>query len=82
MFKLIWDDQAYDELNKLEGPIRRRIFNRIDKLSDNPFLGDIKKLKGDDSFRLRIGDYRVIFEVNGNIITILKVGHRKNVYDR
>jgi len=81
MFKLIWDDQAYDELNKLENSIKRRIFNKIEKLSENPFLGDIKRLKGDGSFRLRIGDYRVIFEVDGNIIKILKVGHRKNVYD-
>ena len=81
MFKIIWDEKAYDELNKLEPSISRRIAKKVCELSENPFSKDIKRLKGRDDFRLRIGDYRVIFEIDGNNIQILKVGHRKNVYD-
>ena len=42
---------------------------------------DIKKLKGRNDFRLRVGDYRIIFSIEQEGIQILKVGHRKNIYD-
>lgn len=80
-FKIIWDEKAYDSLNKLEPIISRRILKKIDELSETPFSKDIKKLKGRDDFRLRIGDYRVIFSIEQNMIQVLKVGHRKNIYD-
>ena len=81
-FKIVWDEKAYDSLNKLESSVSRRILKKVDELSENPFSKDIKKLKGSDDFRLRVGDYRVIFSIEQNIIQILKVGHRKNVYER
>ena len=81
-FKIVWDEKAYDSLNKLEPTISRRILKKVDELSENPFSKDIKRLKGCNDFRLRVGDYRIIFAVEQNTIQILKVGHRKNVYDR
>ena len=80
-FKIIWDEKAYDSLNKLELIISRRILKKVEELSKNPFSKDIKKLKGRDDFRLRVGDYRIIFYIENNIIQILKVGHRKNIYN-
>ena len=80
-FKIIWDEKAYDSLNKLEQVISRRILKKVEGLSENPFSKDIKKLKGSDDFRLRIGDYRIIFSIEKDTIQILKVGHRKNIYD-
>ncbi|MBS3092983.1 type II toxin-antitoxin system RelE/ParE family toxin [Candidatus Pacearchaeota archaeon] len=81
-FKIVWDEKAYDSLNKLEPPITRRIFKKVEELSENPFSKDIKRLKGSNDFRLRIGDYRVIFAIEQNTLQVLKVGHRKNIYDR
>ena len=81
IFNIVWDEKAYSELNKIEPSISRRVFKKIDELSENPFSKDIKKLKGSNDFRLRVGDYRVIFSINNGTIHILKVGHRKNVYD-
>ena len=81
-FKIVWDEKAYNSLNKLEPSISRRILKKVDELSENPFSKDIKKLKGSDDFRLRVGDYRVIFAIEQNTIQILKVGHRKNIYER
>jgi len=80
MHKVIWDEKAYDALNKLEPIVSRRILNKVKELSENPYSKDIKRLKGIEGFRLRVGDYRVIFEIEGEIIYILKVGHRKNIY--
>lgn len=80
MFSIEWTENALDELNKLESSISKRIVKKIDELSENPYSKNIKKLKGIGGFRLRAGDYRVIFEVEKNKIYILKVGHRKNIY--
>ena len=80
MYNLEWKENALRELEKLESSLARRILKKVDELSDNPFSKDIKRLKGCNDFRLRIGDYRVIFVIEKNRIQILKVGHRKNIY--
>lgn len=80
-FKIVWDEKAYDSLNKLEPSISRRIFKKVEELSENPFSKDIKRLKECNDFRLRVGDYRVIFFIEQNTLQILKIGHRKNIYD-
>jgi len=81
IFKIIWDKKAIDELEKLELLISRRIILKVKELAEDPFSKDIKKLKGETSFRLRVGDYRVIFDIIRDAIIILKVGHRKNIYE-
>jgi len=80
-YNINWTRGALEELNKLESSIARRIVKKVDELSENPFSKDIKRLKGSDDFRLRVGDYRIIFDINETKILILKVGHRKNIYD-
>ena len=82
MYNLEWKEHSLRELEKLDGFMARRILKKVGELSENPFSKDIKKLKGSDDFRLRVGDYRIIFVIEQNTIKILKVGHRKNIYDR
>jgi len=82
MYKIEWKEHSLQDLEKLEGSIIRRILKKVDELSENPFSKDIKRLKGRNDFRLRVGDYRVIFEIEKDTIIILKVGHRKNIYER
>ncbi|MEK6824003.1 MAG: type II toxin-antitoxin system RelE/ParE family toxin [Nanoarchaeota archaeon] len=81
MYNIEWKEHALQNLEKLENLIARRIIKKVGELSENPFSKDIKRLKGRKDFRLRIGDYRVIFSIEQNTIQILKVGHRKNIYD-
>ena len=80
-FKIIWDKKAIDLLNKLEVMISRRIVLKVKELQENPFSKDIKRLKGETYFRLRVGDYRVIFDIIRDTIIVLNVGHRKNIYE-
>jgi mRNA interferase RelE/StbE len=51
-------------------------------LADNPRPFGYKKLKGEEAYRIRIGDYRIIYEINDDIIlvTVVSVGHRKDIY--
>lgn len=80
MYNLEWKEHALQDLENLESSIARRILKKVEELSENPFSKDIKKLKGSSDFRLRIGDYRLIFFIEQNTIQILKIGHRKNIY--
>jgi len=81
MFKIRWDKRAKEELRKLETFLARRIIKKIREISEDPF-SHVKKLKGSSYFRLRVGDYRVILDIDKsiNILNVLKIGHRKNIY--
>lgn len=81
MFNIEWHDEASRELDKLDNFLAKIILKRVDKLKENPFSKDVIRLVGRNEYRLRVGDYRVIFEIISNIIWIKKVGHRKNIYD-
>ncbi len=75
---------AAKELKRVVQTDRTRIVAAIDRLAKNPFLG--KVLKGDlrGLRRLRVGDYRVIYEVRDDVLVVLviRVAHRRDVYRR
>ena len=60
----------------------RRILARLAELETNPRPTDIKKLKGRKAWRIRVGDYRVIYEIHNRQLQILviTIGHRREVY--
>ncbi len=80
MFDLEWKKSAIKELYNLEKDISSRIFKKTEELKNGFQSKDIKRIKGSSDFRLRVGDYRVLFSLENNRITIWKVGHRKNIY--
>jgi len=82
MFEIEWKESAIRDLGKLDKSISSRIFKKIEELKKNFNSLDIKQMQGSDHFRLRVGDYRIIFLIRGTIITISMIGHRKNIYDR
>jgi mRNA interferase RelE/StbE len=76
---------ARKEFVKLPARIRDRIVDALKLLSHDPYseLLRIKKLKGaEDLFRIRLGDYRVVYEIDGNklIVIVIKIGHRSEIY--
>ena len=79
-YKISFEKRALLELRKFDNFLAKRIIKKIKELKEDPFSKDIKRLKNQSSYRLRIGDYRVIFQLLEKEIKILKVGHRKNVY--
>lgn len=81
MYVLEWKEVAVKNLEKIDKSISIRIIKKVQELANNPFNQDIKKLKGQELYRLRVGDYRILFEIKNNLITIIKVGHRQNIYD-
>ena len=84
-YRIELSPRAQRDFRALDGYIRRRIARRIDSLSENPYPQGIKKIEGEDElYRLRIGDYRVLYQVREKILLILIVGmgHRHDIYRR
>ena len=76
---------AAKALRKIPKSDQKRIADKIDSLSENLPDPATTKMKGDNPFhRVRVGDYRIVYEIHGDIllIVILKIGHRKEVYRR
>ena len=83
-YELIWSNLAISQMNKLPKTIRLAIYKSVGKLKTNPFRKEVKRLRGLPHFRLRVGDYQVIFNIENNVfrVLIVKVGHRKNIYEK
>ncbi len=74
---------AQKALARLDRDIRRRISSRIDLLARDPRPPGTEKLAGaEDLYRIRIGEYRVIYQIRDKelIVLVVRVGHRKDVY--
>jgi mRNA interferase RelE/StbE len=65
---------------KLVADVRRRIDGRLTELATSG-KGDVKRLKGREGSRLRVGDWRVIFYEESGAIVVVAVGHRREIYD-
>jgi len=82
-YKLSFKRSAEKELRKIPPPDISRLVQKIGTLSDEPRPSGTQMLKGDNRcFRLRQGDYRIVYEVNdvSREIIIIKIGHRREVY--
>ena len=75
--------QTQKTLDKFSDIIAETIFNAIAALAQNPRPKGVKKLKGRDGYRIRVGNYRIIYDIFDNelIIDIIALGHRKDIYD-
>ena len=73
---------AEREMDKLPSTVHSRISRRLLSLEDNPRPRGTKKLSGRDEYRLRVGDYRVLYIIDGkkSIVTVFAVGHQREVY--
>jgi len=83
MYKLIFEKKALQLLNSLDEQIKKRIWNKLQECKQNPFRF-LKPLTQINGFKLRVGNYRIIIDIKEEfkILHILKIGHRKNIYDK
>ncbi len=78
-----WKHSARKELRKLPSNVIQKIMNEVEALSQNPYPHNCRKLAGSEqTWRIRIGNYRVIYTVLSStlVIEIIRVAHRKDVY--
>ena len=73
---------AAKELERLPEKIRRQLAKRIQALTENPRPVGVEKLTGDDLYRIRQGDHRVVYSIADPVLTVLvmRIGNRRDVY--
>lgn len=74
--------KAVKQLDKLSDNIAEPIISAISNLANEPRPQGYKKLKGRDGYRIRVGDYRIIYEVFDHVllVDVINLGHRKDIY--
>ncbi len=80
--KIVYTKSSEKELLALDRKTAQRVFRKIELFSKNPLGNKAKRLSGSKGYRIRVGDYRVIYLIDRKIkeIVIIKIGHRREVY--
>lgn len=84
MYSIIVSNSAEKDMSRLDRPVLKRIAVAIDGLAENPRPNGCIKLKGSEDFwRIRVGDYRVIYTIADEIeiVDVRRVRHRREVYE-
>ena len=80
-YKLVYTHRAFGDIRRLEENVKQRIGKALKRYAEEP-LKYASKLTDPvlGTYRFRIGDYRVIFDIEGDEIVVLRIGHRKDIY--
>ena len=82
-FHIEWKKSTRKDLRKLPAGSADRIVEAVENLAENPFPHGVEKLSGSEhAYRIRLGDYRIVYEVvtESKLVEIQRVRHRKDVY--
>ncbi len=81
-YRVFIKPSAVREIEAIQKKDRERIASRIAALSEDPRPAGCEKLSGQERYRVRQGQYRVVYAVDdeGKIVVVFKVGHRRDVY--
>ena len=78
--EIVWTAVATRQWLNLSADVRRRLEARLLRYAQTG-QGDVKRLKGRNGARLRVGDWRIIFYVEKNALVVVAVGHRREIYE-
>ena len=83
-YRVVFRKSVAQDLRRIPNRDLRRILATIESLSEEPRPPGTEKLSGQERYRVRQGNYRIIYEINDDevVVVIVKVGHRKDVYQR
>ena len=81
-YNIVFKQSVAKDLRSIPKKDIQRILKRIDDLIDDPRPVGAEKLSGDEKYRIRQGNYRILYTIEDDIITvtIVKVGHRRDIY--
>ena len=82
-YRLVYTHRAVKDIEALDTTVKQRIGKTLHRFEQNP-LAHAEPLKQSElgSYRFRIGDYRAVFDLIGEEIIVLRVGHRREIYKR
>ncbi len=81
-YKIVFNQSVAKDLRPIPNKDVKRILNRIDQLAHDPRPPGSRKLSGEEKYRIRQGNYRILYTIQDEIITvtIVKISHRRDVY--
>jgi mRNA interferase RelE/StbE len=81
-YKIYFKRSAVKDLEAISKKDLQRIINRIDLLKADPRLPGCEKLSGQEQYRVRQGNYRIVYSIQDDVLTVwaVKIGHRHDVY--
>lgn len=80
-YVIVFTDRARSALKAMSPDVARRVLRKIERMRDD-LAGDVKRLTNfEPAYRLRVGDWRVLFDIVGDTIHVQDVKHRSRVYD-
>jgi len=82
MYSIEVKRSAQKELLQITQPYRNKIVEAIDNLAEEPRPQNVKKLKGEEAYRIRVADYRIIYTIEDviKVIEVQRIRHRKEAY--
>ncbi|MBI5326254.1 MAG: type II toxin-antitoxin system RelE/ParE family toxin [Ignavibacteriae bacterium] len=82
MYKILYSEKVKKEFDDLDNKTYLKIRQRIFSLEENPRPVGSLKLEKEEGYRIRQGDYRILYEIDdtNKIVRLLRIGHRKDVY--
>jgi mRNA interferase RelE/StbE len=80
--KVVLEKKAAKYLESLDTVMKRRIKEALQDLAKEPPTGDIIKLQGEDGYRRRVGDYRIVFDITETEVIVYKIAPRGQIYKR
>ena len=84
IYRIEWKTSALKELKQIDKSIIPRILNTVEELAKEPRPKGVRKLQGSKkSYRIRVGDYRIVYEIEDDIllIIVIRVRHRRSAYN-
>ena len=81
-YALLIERRAQRSLSRIAVQDRERISDAIRRLAEEPRPHGVKKLSGRDAWRIRVGDYRILYEIHNErlLILVIDIGHRREIY--
>lgn len=82
IYQVIWSEKSRKSLEAIDKNISERIISKVEDIKKDPFVF-VKRLQGVALYSLRVGDYRVILDIENKkmVIFVIKIRHRSKVYD-
>lgn len=82
-YKLLYTQTAVKDIRRLDNVVQKRIKKKLEEFAENP-ISLSKRLVNSaiGTYRFRVGNYRIVFDIDGRNIVVLRVGHRREIYKR